>query len=113
MIKTIIQLIVTSLILYYSFIEAISVVYWFTTIAYILVGTMLTVLAYGLDTKAIWLKPEEVLKLQSKITHPLKIVQSIATIVFITIVLIYTQNYYHLLFPLVLVGFLSSLHNYK
>ena len=111
MIKNIIQLTIMSIILYYSFIDVIPVFYWITTGLYIFVGTVATVFAYGLDTKASWIPPSEVAKLQTKLSSTSKGIFSIINIVIITSVLIYTNNYYHLLYPLTLVGLWYSIYS--
>ena len=113
MIKNIIQLTIMSIILYYSFIDVIPVLYWITTGLYTFVGLICIVFAYGLDTKAPWITPSEVAKLQTKLASNSKVMFSIINIVVITLVLIYTGNYYHLLYPLTLVGLWSSIHNYS
>lgn len=113
MIKNIIQLTIMSIVLYYSFIDVVPVLYWITTGLYIFVGIVATVFAYGLDTKASWTPPEEVAKLQTILASKSKVIFSIINIVIITLVLIYTSNYYHLLYPLTLVGLWSSIYNYS
>ena len=113
MIKNIIQLTIMSIILYYSFIDVIPVLYWITTGSYILVGVASTIFAYGLDTKASWLSSKEVAKLQVTLASKSKLIFTIINIVIITLVLIYTSNYYHLLYPLTLVGLWSSIYNYS
>lgn len=113
MTKNIIQLTIMSIILYYSFIDVIPVLYWITTGLYIFVGVVATIFAYGLDTKASWAPVEEVAKLQTKLDSTPESIFSIIKIVIITLVLIYTSNYYHLLYPLTLVGLWSSIHNYS
>lgn len=113
MIKNIIQLTIMSIILYYSFIDVIPVLYWITTGLYILVGLVATVFAYGLDTKASWISSKEAAKLQATLASKSKLIFTIINIVIITLVLIYTSNYYHLLYPLTLVGLWSSIYNYS
>lgn len=113
MIKHIIQLTIMSIILYYSFIDVIPVLYWITTGLYIFVGVVSTIFAYGLDTRAPWITPSEVAKLQTKLSTTSKGIFAIINIVVLTLVLIYTGNYYHLLYPLTLVGLWSSIHNYS
>ena len=112
MIKHILQLTIMSIVLYYSFIDVVPVFYWVLTGAYIFVGVVACIFAYGLDTKASWIQPKEVYKLQAKLDRT-KIVFSTINIVIITLVVIYTGNYYHLLYPLTLVGLWSSIHNYQ
>ena len=113
MIKNIIQLTIMSIILYYSFIDVIPVLYWITTGLYIFVGIVATVFAYGLDTKASWISSKEVAKLQTTLDSKSKVTFAVIKIVTITVVLIYTSNYYHVLYPLTLVGLLSSIYNYS
>ena len=113
MTKNIIQLTIMSIVLYYSFIDVVPVFYWITTGLYIFVGVVSTVFAYGIDTKAPWITSEGVTKLQTKLASNSKVMFSIINIVVITLVLIYTSNYYHLLYPLTLVGLWSSIHNYS
>lgn len=111
MIKNIIQLTIMSIILYYSFIDVIPALYWITTGLYIFVGTLIIIFADGLDTKASWIPPSEVAKLQTKLSSTSKGIFSIINIVIITSVLIYTNNYYHLLYPLTLVGLWYSIYS--
>ena len=112
MIKHILQTTIISIVLYYSFIDVVPVFYWVLTGGYILVGLIACLFAYGLDTRAGWIQPKEVYKLQAKL-YSTKIVFSSINIIITTIVLIYTGNYYHLLYPLTLVGVWSSIYNYK
>lgn len=113
MTKNIIQLTIMSIILYYSFIDVIPVLYWITTGLYIFVGLVCIVFAYGLDTKASWIPSKEAAKLQTTLDSKSKITFTIIQIAVITLVLIYTSNYYHLLYPLTLVGLWSSIYNYS
>ena len=113
MIKHILQLTILSLALYYSFIDVVPVVYWILTSSYIIVGLVYCVFIYGLDTRASWIPPNTVYKLQSRLNPPYRVVLSALNVILITMVLIYTGNYYHLLYPLTLVGLWSSIHNYK
>lgn len=113
MIKNIIQLTIMSIILYYSFIDVVPVLYWITTGLYTFVGLVCIVFAYGLDTKASWISSKEAAKLQTTLDSKSKVTFTIIKIVVITLVLSYTGNYYHLLYPLTLVGLWSSIHNYS
>ena len=113
MIKNIIQLTIMSIILYYSFIDVVPVLYWITTGLYTFIGLVCIVFAYGLDTKASWISSKEAAKLQAASGTKSKVIFTIINIVIITLVLIYTSNYYHLLYPLTLVGLWSSIHNYS
>lgn len=113
MTKHIIQLPIMSIILYYSFIDVIPALYWITTGLYIFVGTLIIIFADGLDTKASWIPPSEVAKLQTNLSSTSKGIFSIINTVIITSVLIYTNNYYHLLYPLTLVCLWYSIYSYS
>lgn len=113
MIKHILQTLIISIVLYYSFIDVVPVFYWVLTGGYILGGLVACLFAYGLDTRAGWIQPKEVHKLKANLDSPTKIIFSALKIIIITLVLIYTENYYHLLYPLILVGFWSSISNYE
>lgn len=107
MTKNLISFTLLCVMLYYSFIDVVPILYWITTGLYIFMGIVVTILTYGLNTRASWIPQKEVNKLQSKTIF------SIISIVLITSVLMYTSNYFHLLYPLVLVGYLTSIINYS
>ena len=113
MIKPIIELTILSIILYYSFIDVIPVLYWVITGLYIFVGGVLTIFTYGIETRASWITSKGIAELQTKLSSTPKGIFSIINIVVITSVLIYTNNYYHLLYPLTLVGFWYSIYNFS
>lgn len=113
MVKSIIQLIIVSIILYYSFIDVIPVLYWITTGLYIFVGVVSTIAAYGIETRSSWIRLKGIAELQTKLSSTSKGIFPIINIVVITSVLIYTNNYYHLLYPLTLVGLWYSIYNYS
>lgn len=113
MIKSIIHLTLLCVILYYSFIDVMPVLYWITTGLYIFSGALTIILAYGIDTRASWIISKGITELQTKLSSTSKGIFSILNIVIITSVLIYTNNYYHLLYPLTLISLWYSIYSYS
>lgn len=107
MIKKMLQTFVSALIIYFSFIDIIPIFYWITTTIYILLGLILTIASYLLNTNLKYISTEEVQKV-FKVWIKYKVSDSINLLV-LTLVLLATSHFYHIIFIIINVVFYFSL----
>ena len=103
--KYLLNFILLYLSLYYGFIEPITAVYWIVTAVYTFTATLALLLAI-----IIWSKPSYAKHLsKQQYNNSLPLISVFFNLVIITSVLVYTQNYYHLLYSFVVVLFYLTL----
>ena len=108
------QTFIVALIVYFSFIDVIPFFYWLTTVLYVLAGSALAVGAYSIHNMATSdLYTITDIKKQYSIWQKYKLL-NIIKLVLLTLVLIATHNFYHLVFVFSILYFyyeLTSAYN--
>lgn len=90
------QTLISAIVIYFSFIDVIPFFYWLTTILYILLGLALVTGAYFIHTNSTAYTISDITK-QYLLWQKYRALNIIKLII-LTLVLIFTHNFYHLLF---------------